>query len=1300
MKRPSLCGKKARLFYGGLVGFVLLAITGRATATSWTASPPDAWVEQAIRVAEQADIDALARLVLAVSNNDRASAGEVRRQLSTLSVAPAPVADQAKWLAAYLRPERSAVRPLSTSQLTLASLPDPHGLLRHYALLGPFEDTGGGLRRREGPETKQHSFVDGDYSWGAYTVRYRRSLPQTADARGLPLDLYIHPRRETCTYLSSVVTVPAAEQPSVSFRVHVASSGSFRLLFDGHHITTDDEVHPRLLLDRSQHRLTTDPGQHLLTIKICSSARPDEGRLRIRFTDDQYRPVSLAASSDLQLLQTVAQQRGLTAGGTAAGLRVHVQPVPTLLERGLTPPARSPRAEPVLVAAILRTLGGAEDLQSPRAPGLLDQLTQHRALTTDQLTIAGLIAPAAANRSGWLQQAYRRALTAGDQASASVAQRALVQSRLTARLYDLAHATTQQPPLVTAQDAHASWLKALTLARLGGAGLKQTALRRLVGIAKQHAHSTPSAVQRSIARLSEYRSPRIFLNAMRRLAASEPEQRNARFVKAHRTRGAFALQRTAHSVMPWLRDSRQLTAIGQLLFSAGRYRAALHGFELATELNPNRAEAFRGLSRVRFALASDVDDERAALRALSRAKALQPHNAALNSELEFRRNSAGADGAAVAGSGAALDDTKYLVPASEFLNRRLRAPADPERQTARELHWRRVVVFHPDKRVSQLVHYAREIVIVPRTEAERYEDLPFGGPNTELLRARVHRADGAVLAPEEQNTPEGASPSVRWPRLERGDVVEVALRGWTSGPVRRRGDMPFYFVDYAGSVTTYPLLYNEVIIDSPVDDPLAFDVIGGRPDRQLVSEQAGRRTTRIIFERPTVIADEPFAPRYSELVPIVVGSPYPTWRAFIRWYQSAVAGFAEPDAQIRRLAAELTRAKSGRALTREQQIEALFNFVADDIRYVNYVSGEWWLPNRPQHLLARRQGDCDDKAILLISLLRAVGIEAREVLIQTRYTAQPSVLGATKAAIPMFDHGIVYLPPPATGPGANGLGRWLDATSPQSRMGSLPTMDGRARALILPLLSSAGRTAETHSAEAKIVATPAGKAADHGAAAVWRLALKADGSGVLQASERHLGDAAFHLRTHLREPDARAQWIEQHLLARWFPTLRVQPEVKFDGELAQGAATVGYRAQSRSLARREGDELVVVVAPAMPLATHLAPLAKRTLPVVLPPALAPRHHNLEIHITAPPGYEFADFPPDSTEDGKAFGRAEVSFSLAKGRPGGAAPVATIKRQISYEQSRIEVKDYQRWRGWLQRVDRLLRRGVRLRPTSR
>jgi len=76
-------------------------------------------------------------------------------------------------------------------------------------------------------------------------------------------------------------------------------------------------------------------------------------------------------------------------------------------------------------------------------------------------------------------------------------------------------------------------------------------------------------------------------------------------------------------------------------------------------------------------------------------------------------------------------------------NRDDRNAAQLNRDVAdRQLHWVRAVVMHDDRRVSQLIHYARQIVIAPRSQEELYEEIPNEGDLTEILKARVHRKDG------------------------------------------------------------------------------------------------------------------------------------------------------------------------------------------------------------------------------------------------------------------------------------------------------------------------------------------------------------------------------------------------------------------------------------------------------------------------------------------------------------------------------------------------------------------------------
>jgi hypothetical protein len=1300
----------------------------------WTATAPDQMVDQALARARRGGDDAIAGLVVAASLDERASFGRVRTGLRSIGVSNGPVADEAKWLMLWLSPEPGGGPWPGAAAVKYDAPADPNGLVKAFAILGPFQDTGGGLMRREGPEAEGQSFSDTQarYSWGVFDVSWRRALPASSTARGVPLDLYIHPRSESCSYLASKVTIPAAPSAGGAASgadkgvrpviAHVAAAGAVRLIWDGVDVAASEDQHPRLVLDRLAARIEATPGEHLVAVKVCSGAVADEGRVRVRFTTEDRKPISIASSSDLRGLRIAspkaaesaapadaakggAAKGGAAKGGAAKDVGAKVSAakggaakggaakgqgekgaavkkpggpftrVQTALERALNL-TDAATIEQVLTAGIVRTLGGAEDSRSPRAPGLLDRVARTPEVAPDALAMAGWISPFGSNRSGWLNLARARGAEAKDAMTEAFAQRRLVASNLSSNLVDWAMSTMREEPLKSASDTEARLIKAMAKRQAGGSGLARAALEDLLAISEEQKARTPISVWSEIAAAARSK-PDIALRAARRVAETRADARDAAFVRAFRSESGPALESAAALYLAQQTTADDVILIARELYDAGRYPWAREAFYLATQLAPNRAVAFQGLASARKAaitaekLPADVAAKEAGLAtaALARARDLEPGDALLKAELAWRTGA----GPAAAEGRTKLRDEQYIPAPATFLERGKRASYKKGEIFDRQLHWVRVVTYHPDKRVSQLMHYAREIVIEPRTEGDLYErGIPAEGADTELLLARVHKKDGSIAMPEEQGTGGGA-PFVRWPELKTGDVVEVAVRSWTAGPVGRRGDAPFYFIDYVGSTDTHPILYNEVVVESPQSSPLAIDVLHGKPDRDTTETKDGRSVRRMVWDNPPSIPEEPLAPRLSESLPVVVGSTFASWHDFREWYRGAVAGFTEPDDQVRRLALDLTKGKK----TREEKLKAIFDFVADDIRYVNYVSGEWWLPNRPQELLARRQGDCDDKAMLLITLLRSIGIEATEVLVQTRYTGEPSLLRSEKAAIPIFDHGIAYLPGQNGGPGM-----WLDATSPQSRLGPLPSMDARTVALFV------------HDGPAKIVETPASSPSDHGIDAEWTIKLSPTGAGDLVASEKHMGDAAFELRTNLGQSDARAQWVEQYLASGWFPTVQVKPAIEFASDLPNGAAVLRYEARSEGLARREGDELAVPVSEGNTLTSQLAPLVKRTLPVVLPPGLAPGHQTRTISIVAPPGFAFADLPPGGEEQGGEFGSARLEF-----KRGAGANTVVVKRTVVFDLSTIPLEKYPAWRGWLQRVDGLMHRMVRLVPAK-
>jgi len=1277
-------------------------------APRWTATTPDEMVDFALARAKRGGDDALAALVVAASLDERASLGKARAGLDAFAAAGGPLADEARWLSRALTPEPLAPSWPGMAAVSYDAPPDPGGLVKSFAILGPFQDTGGGLMRREGPEVPGQSWSDASarYSWGVYEVAWRRTLPASATAAGLPLDLYIHPRAESCTYLATKVTTPERAAPIV---VRVAATGAVRLIWDGADVAASDDVHQRLVLDRLAARVTPTPGDHLLALKVCSAAVNDDGRVRVRITDEQNKALRVAMSSDLgglsiapakplveaagkappaKAAKTAANkppQKGAASKAAAAapeGAAAITPPagvtvIPTALEKALEV-GEAPSTERALTASILRTLGGADDLRSPRAPGLLDRVARDASITPDTLAMAGWISPFGANRSGWLNLARERAQAQRDAATAAFAQRRLAAAHLSSHYVDWALSTIREEPLRSANDPEARLIKAIGKRQLGGTGMMAAALTELNAIESERKDKTPISVLQEIRNAARGQGD-VRLRIARRLADVQVDGRGPSYVDAFSVESAAALETAAARSLSQQTSASDMIRIGRALLDAGRYPWAREVFYLATKLAPNQTGAFQGLAAARQGIAArevaqgkaPSEDTARALADLSRARDLDPGDVALKSEIAFRSDQSD-QGAGEHTNRKAMRDEQYVVPAATFLASAKQKPAKKGEIFDRQLHWVRVVTYHPDKRVSQLMHYSREIVIEPRTENDLYENVPAEGDETELLFARVHRKDGTVVMPEEQSGG-GRRPYIRWPELKAGDVVEVAVRSWTAQPVGRRGDAPFYFIDYVGSTDTHPILYNEVVVDSPKDSPLAIDVLNGKPDRVVDASKEGRAVTRYIWDNPPSVPDEPLAPHLSETLPVVVGSTFAGWGAFRDWYRSAVKGFTEPDDQVRRLAAELTKGKK----TREEKLKALFEFVADDIRYVNFVSGEWWLPNRPQELLARRQGDCDDKAMLLITLLKSIGIDATEVLIQTRYTAQPSLLRSEKVAIPVFDHGIAYLPGQKGEPGI-----WLDATSPESRLGPVPSMDARTVALFVD------------DGPPKIIETPASSPDEHGVDAEWTLTLSPSGAGEMRAKERHTGDAAFELRMNLKQEDARAQWVEQYLASGWFPAIEIKGNIDFQPDLPKGAAVLGYGAHSDGFARREGNELAVPIAEASTLTSQLAPLVKRTLPVVLPPRLAPGHETRTITIVAPPGYAFADLPPGGEVAGGEFGKAQLEFKTA------GKDKVIVKRSVVFDMSTIPVAKYPQWRAWLQRVDGLMHRMVRLVPTGK
>ena len=110
------------------------------------------------------------------------------------------------------------------------------------------------------------------------------------------------------------------------------------------------------------------------------------------------------------------------------------------------------------------------------------------------------------------------------------------------------------------------------------------------------------------------------------------------------------------------------------------------------------------------------------------------------------------------------------------------------------------------------------------------------------------------------------------------------------------------------------------------------------------------------------------------------------------------------------------------------------------------------MPHDPAETLAKKYGDCKDKATLLVAMLRAAGIPAYVALLNVGSRMD---VPADLPGMGLFDHAIVYVP------GKKPL--WIDATDRYAQLGQLPMGDQGRLALIARAETTAlVKTPESH----------------------------------------------------------------------------------------------------------------------------------------------------------------------------------------------------------------------------------------------
>jgi len=114
--------------------------------------------------------------------------------------------------------------------------------------------------------------------------------------------------------------------------------------------------------------------------------------------------------------------------------------------------------------------------------------------------------------------------------------------------------------------------------------------------------------------------------------------------------------------------------------------------------------------------------------------------------------------------------------------------------------------------------------------------------------------------------------------------------------------------------------------------------------------------------------------------------------------------------------------------TDEDKINAIFNFVSQNIRYISVLLGPYThKPHEAFEIFRKRYGDCKDKTVLLLTMLKIAGIEGMPALVP----ANGKYFDASVPSLNAFNHVIAVVP-------FKDKYFWLDATNETAAYNSPP----------------------------------------------------------------------------------------------------------------------------------------------------------------------------------------------------------------------------------------------------------------------
>ena len=427
-------------------------------------------------------------------------------------------------------------------------------------------------------------------------------------------------------------------------------------------------------------------------------------------------------------------------------------------------------------------------------------------------------------------------------------------------------------------------------------------------------------------------------------------------------------------------------------------------------------------------------------------------------------------------------------------------------------------------------------------------------------------------------------------------------------------------------------------------------------------QQVGENAWAWDVQSLPAIEDEPEMPDWRALAGRMGVTYYPrepipglhiqhSWRDVALFQAELTADRRQDSPEIRQKSLELTAPLKAPL----EKIRALTEFLQREIRYVAIEIGiGGYQPHPASDVFTNRYGDCKDKATLLSTMLKDIGIDSYYVVINDdRGVATPEFPTPLN-----FNHVIlaIKLPPEVPRDGLwavidfPGMGPILffDPTNPYVPLGYIPdylqsnygllVTDSGGELVKLPLLPP---SVNRRFRQAKLI-------------------LEADGTVSGEVSELRWGGPAVNLRANLlRASQSERQKLLENILGSYLDGSILQSASVGNLEKLDGPLTLSYRFSARNYAKIAGNLILLrphVLGNDADSVLESGGEKERSNPVEFRGASAVSD---VVEITLPPGYEPEELPAPAKLD-----MGPVSFKSSM----------ELKGNVLYHTSLFEVKD--------------------------